>query len=585
MLFNITLFVDLIAMATTLWGAFYLFARGFPSWITLRAVAVLLLLSIFFFGAYNNLFHQVVGTASLRAVLLILGLGTWYSLTFQLMPKHSRAELRWMQIAIYLLGGVTAASLLMIPDAFIEEQGNDMYVAHMRAGFPYLLYGAFQVVIVLAILYNLVTGERVGLTRQGKYFLVASIFPAMAIVSGIVGLGVTPRMPRMVPDLLIFSGVFLLGVSVARHQTMIERRTTIQDLPISALTILGLAILYAYFALQWNLPLEKLSAVVAFAVLTHSFYDLVREFLERQRSRHESTFRYQLRQLENLSSDEEALKIRLQEGLDLLCEALKSSGGFIAIRRGENFVVISTKESLSVDSPLSSEVVACEDISHPKSNQLPNIDWIAPAFEGQIQVAVIALNHPKSKLDYSAGDLELLAEVADQVGSLISLGNLTARRADQIQQLVNESQAHANELNSIAGEMVAAISTKSDSEFIRIVEEALRHLSDYIMLGQLPLAEQMHITAESHIECGKQLNKLLIDSIESLRPAEKRPPEPLPRVWYSYSVLHDAYVEGVPNREIMARLYISEGTFNRTRRNALRGLARLLSERKNKAQS
>jgi hypothetical protein len=29
----------------------------------------------------------------------------------------------------------------------------------------------------------------------------------------------------------------------------------------------------------------------------------------------------------------------------------------------------------------------------------------------------------------------------------------------------------------------------------------------------------------------------------------------------------------------MARLYISEGTFNRTRRNAIRGLARMLGER------
>jgi len=52
----------------------------------------------------------------------------------------------------------------------------------------------------------------------------------------------------------------------------------------------------------------------------------------------------------------------------------------------------------------------------------------------------------------------------------------------------------------------------------------------------------------------------------------------LPRVWYNYVVLYDAYVEDVPNREIMARLYISEGTFNRTRRNALRGLSRMLLE-------
>jgi len=585
MLFNITLFVDLIAMATTLWGAFYLFARGFPSWITLRAVMVLLVLSMFFLGAYSNLFNQVVGTASLRAVLLILGLGTWYSLTYQLMSLPNRVQLHWMQIAVFLLGGVTAIMLLTTPDAFIEEQGNAVYVAHMRLGFPYILYGAFQVVVVLAILYNLLTGDKIGLTRQGKYFLVASVFPAMAIVGGIVGLGITPQMPRMVPDLLIFSGVFLLGMSVARHQTMIERRTTIQDLPISALTILGLAILYAYFALRWSLPLEKLGAVVAFAVLTHSFYDLVREVLERQRIRHESTFRRQLRQLENLRTSEEALQAPLQDGLDLLCEALDSSGGFIAIRRGENFVVIVTKKSIATNSEFHPAFVACEDISQPKSDRLPEIAWIAPAFEGQTQVAVIAISQPNAKLEYSASDLDLLAEVADQVGTIISLSNLTAGRANQIQQLVAESQIHANELNSISGEMIAAISTNSDSEFIRIVEEALRHLSDYITLGQSPLADQMNIIADSQIECGKQLNKLLINSIESLRPAEKRPPEPLPRVWYSYAVLHDAYVEEVPNREIMARLYISEGTFNRTRRNALRGLARLLSERKNNTQS
>jgi len=103
-------------------------------------------------------------------------------------------------------------------------------------------------------------------------------------------------------------------------------------------------------------------------------------------------------------------------------------------------------------------------------------------------------------------------------------------------------------------------------------------LPDAITLGQCALAEKISIKGESHIERGKQLQELMTNAIESLKPAEKRPPEPLPRVWYNHAVLHDAYVEGVPNREIMARLYISEGTFNRTRRNALRGLARLLVE-------
>jgi hypothetical protein len=464
-------------------------------------------------------------------------------------------------------------------NSFVGEQGNMLYVAHMGVGPPYVLYGIFQFVIALGILYNLLTDNKIGLTRQGKYFLVASLFPAAAVVLGVVGLAITTQMPRVIPDLLIFSGVFLLGISVARHQALVERRTTIQDLPISALTVLGLAALYAFLALRWGLPLEMIGAVVAIAILTHSFYDLAREFLERLRIRNESAFRQQLRQLENESFNEEALQIHLQKGLDLLCEALDSSGGMIAIRRGENFVVMASRDGFVVDSQLAPALVACEDVSRPNTDQLPSIAWIAPTFEAEIQVAVIGISQPKAKLDYSTGDLDLLAEVADQVGTIVSLSNLRPEKNDQIRQLVTESQAQTTELNTIADEMIAAITTNPDTDFIKLVEEGLRRYSDYMALGQSPLADWAGITAESHIERGKQLQKFLADAIESFRPAGTRPHEPLPRVWYSYAVLYDAYVEGVPNREIMARLYISEGTFHRTRRNAIRGLARLLAER------
>jgi hypothetical protein len=53
---------------------------------------------------------------------------------------------------------------------------------------------------------------------------------------------------------------------------------------------------------------------------------------------------------------------------------------------------------------------------------------------------------------------------------------------------------------------------------------------------------------------------------------------PPPRDWYSYLILKDAYIEEVSNREIMMRLYISEGTLNRTRRGAVRSLARAMGE-------
>ncbi|MBK7450938.1 MAG: hypothetical protein IPJ47_16565 [Anaerolineales bacterium] len=68
MLFQATLWVDLIAMATCLWMAFYLFARGFLNKVILRGSILLLALSAFFFGAYNNLFEQIPGTAAWRAM-------------------------------------------------------------------------------------------------------------------------------------------------------------------------------------------------------------------------------------------------------------------------------------------------------------------------------------------------------------------------------------------------------------------------------------------------------------------------------------------------------------------------------------
>jgi len=191
----------------------------------------------------------------------------------------------------------------------------------------------------------------------------------------------------------------------------------------------------------------------------------------------------------------------------------------------------------------------------------------------------VGIGKPHSRIEYSAGDLELLEEVADQIGTLVSLHNLKPGQTAQIRKMVAESQANEDELNSVAGKIKGTISMHPDAKFIKMVEEALRHLPDAITLGQSSLADRMGMTGETHVERGKQLQVLLMDTIELFKPAEKRPPEPLPRIWYSYAVLHDAYVEGVPNREITARLYISEGTFNRTRRNAIRGLARALTEK------
>lgn len=574
MLLEATLLVDLIAMAACLWMAFYLFARGFPSKITLRGSILLLSLSAFFFSAYNNLFEQIPGTAAWRAVFLIVGLIAWHEITLQLLSKDVRhRHLRWT-VAVYLLGGISMLLLLGAENSFIGEKGNNLYVAHMGVGLPYILYGSFEIITLTAIHYNLLAYDRVGLTLAGRYFLFASLFALAGILYGIVALTLSAPMPRIIQDLMVFSGVFTIGVSVARHQAMVERRTTLQDFPVTSLTILLLAIAYVLISIRLKLPLALLGPLVAFVVLTHALYDLVREFLERLRIRDEGTFRRQLRELENEKSTEDTLRLRLEQGLNLLCNTLDSSSGYIAVKRGDEFVVTASRHSVEVERHFPSSDLVYDDISHTQNMHFPDIQYFAPSFDGQTQIALVGIGKPKTRLDYSHGDLELFSEVADQIGTIVSLSN-----AQSLHQVITQSELNENNANMIADEMLDTLGHKPDQEFVKLVEEGLRHFSDYIVLGQSPLADMLDIKAGSHIERGRELQKTLLDSIELLRPAEKRPPEPLPRVWYNHAVLHDAYVEGVPNREIMARLYISEGTFNRTRRNAIRGLARLLMEK------
>jgi hypothetical protein len=112
----------------------------------------------------------------------------------------------------------------------------------------------------------------------------------------------------------------------------------------------------------------------------------------------------------------------------------------------------------------------------------------------------------------------------------------------------------------------------------------LRNLYDYAYLSDSALSKLKQVQRLSanpnstHLDRGKCVYQTILDGLEKLRPPGELPREPVPRQWYPYLILHSAYLENKPNNEIMTRLYISEGTFNRTRRAAIRSLVRTLSE-------
>jgi hypothetical protein len=173
----------------------------------------------------------------------------------------------------------------------------------------------------------------------------------------------------------------------------------------------------------------------------------------------------------------------------------------------------------------------------------------------------------------------LCVDVLQKMGATISVGVSTPKTNNLDQHRPQPSEAWGSVSGLTAVDSLETLNPY-DPElwFVKLVETALRRFPDVISLGNSPLADYLGVKGETQVARGKQLQRLLQDAIESLRPDGRRPPEPLPKAWHNYVVLYDAYVEGVLNREMMARLYISEGTFNRTRRNAVRGVARLLIE-------
>ena len=83
------------------------------------------------------------------------------------------------------------------------------------------------------------------------------------------------------------------------------------------------------------------------------------------------------------------------------------------------------------------------------------------------------------------------------------------------------------------------------------------------------------------LERAIRLRHELDEAIERLRPPGARPSPGSSVIggWLHYLVLKEAYVDGRPNKQIMQRYALSEGTFHRARRRAIDAIASDLASR------
>ncbi len=583
MLLVLTSAVDLLGAGVSLWFAVYLLARGFSSRVTLRAVGVLLALAAAFFVGYLQLNLVLPGLSAIWAALLTVALVAWYDIAYQLMPLPARHRARWIARAVYLGGLIKVGLLLSLSSRLASDFREGLWIIPVWtfANSDFLPASAdvlFQVFAGLATLHHLGMGasSRSGPHSQSTWL--ASLAGLGAVLYGALAIVIQRPLPSLPQDLLALAAVCLLGVAIADHQAFVERLTTLQDFPISSLAILGLATVYVLAASRRGITAPEVGWLAMLAVLTHSIYDIVREFLDRLLHRREGALRQELHALARNVGGESTVQNSLQLGLAALCQMLGATGGFIALRQDDGFAVSATYRSLSPGTLLQAPELESEDAGTTTLKLAERATWLAPAFAGQRKAAVVGLNARATGQPLSETDLDVLSEAADWVGLTLALeAEQKARRAN-LTGLAREVQTQELNLQGAAADLTAVIEKDLDPAFLRAIEFGLRHLADYAALGDSPLGTYVGAAGTTHLERGKLIRQRLVEAIDALRPAARRPSDPLPREWHSYAILHDAYVEEVPNREIMARLYVSDGTFNRYRRKALRAVARHLLE-------
>ena len=570
-----TLFTTFVCLGLTLWFAIYLLSRSHANHLTFRAIVALVALAFYFNSSLTALVNSTAEQTPLRSLATVIALIATHDLTHYLLNPEQRKKLYPLARGIVMLAVV--AILLIFTSPYIGPCDPN-YVCPTAFAFPWLVIDLFKVFIFCSILYNLWLLRQTEAQIKNIAFALAVLVGLFTVGIGFLGTALNILLPRVLTNSLILCALIILAYSVAHDRTLVTRRTSVYDLPITLVTIIGIVIIYILAGMRLKLAGNELILIAVLAIFTHSAYDFVRDFLDRLVNRREHELRQELHTLGREASEGHPLEHYLNRGLAILCYNLHASCGFIAIHEVDHYEVVSSLHSLPVGSPFPSKEVVLDGLAEPTGTIFHQIAWLAPAYTGSEQIAVIGLGLRKDKVPYSEEDLFWLEDIAQEIGQIIHLHEW--HKSSAIQRSISEVSSS----DLIAGrpidqnDLLSAFAYKPDLELIKNVEEGYRHLHDYDQLGKSPLVALFGIHGDDHIECGKLVHNKLIQILEKLRPAGQPPPEPMPSEWYAYTILHDSYVQERLSRDIMAKLYIGEGTYYRLRRQALRGITRALLE-------
>lgn len=507
----------------------------------------------------------------------------WHHVTVLILPGKLTVW-RWTRILFgYFLAVVAIVVQTNSPFLFAIENSNPLYLNSLQAGVWYPLFGAGLIILTAACVINLIHSAQVAkvslITKQLYIMAYATIVAGLTGVTTLIGLAMGLPIPMAVVSLLLASAVVVIGLGVVRYSAFVQGRTMQHDF-FANLLLVGVVTLIYWIACTilvtaYQAPAAIMVFVPVLAIITHSL-TLPALRLTDWLFYHGETrqFRSNLRRLLRSAGEEGGLEANLGRLLETLCNSLDASYSLILTFDQGNIHWAAKYLWTQEEIDLKASTFMADDIIHLKPGQLePPLEEAAllvPLYAEAEQLGALILGRPANGLRYADEDVESLLNSTDRIGEIL----LVARRK-------SENLAQIARLAEVQHELSLAQSTPIPVE---TVEGALRNLYDYAFLADTCLAELTLVDKRlargqvTHLERGKVVHEVLLEAIDKMSPGPNLPHNPPPREWYSYLILHQAYIEEVSNRDIMQKLYISEGTFNRTRRSAIRSLTRALGE-------
>jgi hypothetical protein len=605
MLYTFTVIVNLIALAVAVWLGIYMISRSPRSGIAWLAGLALWSIAGFFLNvllALNPPPSPALMPLWMRPLFWFWPAGTfdhgwgkwlqgwqitpaimiWHHIT--LLIRNGRMNSwRWTRVIIGY--GIAVAAILgqsYTALVFTTTSGDPLYLTTLVPGPLYPLYMFALIVFTVLSLINLIRSARAAPTaiqrKQLNLMVAATLIAGLAGPISFLSYKLNFLLPRVSNTLLLGCAVFMIGYAVARYSALVEGRVIGRDFLYNGIVILLIATLYLLVVWSsvvfYGVPVVAVAVVAILAILTHSLVDVARrvfDFVFYNRETRE--LRASLRRLAHQAYQVDALEENLSAALETLCQFVRATYGLIILFKDGQVQLAASYRWRQALPELALDVLRSDDVVRLAAGCLtPPLEEAAllfPLYAGDVQRGVLLLGRPENAVSYANSDVGRLLEASDQIADLLRDAQ---RESERMAHLAEMAQSLPPKL-----EAVSEIPARS-------VEEALRNLYDYAYLSDSPLAELKRVRAagldpgSTHLDRGKRVYESILCALEKLRPPGEMPRDPIPRQWYPYLILHNAYLENKPNNEIMMRLYISEGTFNRTRRAAIRSLARALSE-------